>query len=184
MNQHGGTMAEQTKPTTPIKDAQAGIGGLRIVPGSEKSAPRIEFRLSFTLNRDTESWVTYLARCVLVGSAYVDLRSPQPALDEAADEDPADQPPAEKSDLFPGWPKACGKQVHVEGMNTVCHDGHVTTTPLGEPCNHIDTARCPIVWQNDLDNRCERDEGHAGAHHYPTPPLRDINAQKPDDLEF
>ena len=166
-------MAEQTKPQTPIKDAKAGIGGLRLTPGTDKSLPRIEVRLSFPLDRETTEWVAYLSRCMMLGYAYVDIRSPQPTLDEtpAADEpDPQDGPAEKPSELFPGWPIACGKPVRIEGMNAVCDLGHITTTPFGEPCNHMEhpeVARCAVTWAEDADDRCELEEGHAGAHYFP-----------------
>lgn len=104
-------MAEQTKPTTPIKDAQAGIAGLKITTGE---SPRIEFRASFPLTAETETWLTYLARCCRFGSAYLDLRCPAPTLDEAAEEreaqDPADAAPAERSDLFPAGPSRAARR--------------------------------------------------------------------------
>lgn len=185
-------MAEQTKPTTPIKDAQAGIAGLKITTGE---APRIEFRVSFPLTPETELWMIYLARCCRFGSAYLDLRCPAPTLDEAAEDreaqtDPADAAPAQRSDLFPGWPIACGKPVRIEGANAICEAGHTTTTPFGEPCNHMERTaadQCAIVWNDDPDNRCELELGHPGAHKYPQPPLDrhpGITHQDPDEVDF
>ena len=175
-------MAEQAKPTTPIKDAQAGIGGLKV--NTSGATPRIEFRVSFPLTQETEAWMTYLARCCRFGSAYVDLRCPAPTLDEAADAREVQDEPNEPSGLFPGWPIACGKAVRAQGKT----NGHVTTTALGSPCSHMPESagatRCAIVWDDDPDNRCEREEMHPGAHRYPRPPLRDAGTDDPEELTF
>lgn len=48
--------------------------------------------------------------------------------------------------------------------------------------------RCAIVWNDDPENRCELDVGHAGAHKYPHPPTGRRRgpkpAEDPDELHF
>lgn len=165
--------------TSPIRNQQAGISGLRITKGEHS---HIEFQLSFPLNKDTEQWMTYLARCCRFGQAFVDIISNAPSLDdeleahdlaEAAREDDAQKA---NEDPFPGWPKACGKKVRRHGAQSKCTAGHITSTTIGEPCNWTEPGamvddRCPILWGGDTTNRCELNEAHPGAHRYPRPPL-------------